>query len=174
MKKLSVLLALTLLSAACSDSGKEAENAPLSENQAEKQTVESGETIVVKPEYDVKYEETTYSYAAGALPAQCDKGSDIICAIEQMAKCTIDPKQEECLAAKLPKFVFMPDEESLQRPSEMSFRVTKIKPVSADMIEVYTESSCNGVWFGLCKGNIIYVLSNKSGKWVVKDVYARE
>lgn len=67
----------------------------------------------------------------------------------------------------------MPDEESLQRPSEMSFRVTKIKPVSADMIEVYTESSLQRRLVRARKGNIIYVLSNKSGKWVVKDVYAR-
>jgi len=42
------------------------------------------------------------------------------------------------------------------------------------MIEVYTQGSCNGMWFGLCEGNIIYVLSNKNGFWAVKDVYARE
>ena len=69
------------------------------------------------------------------------------------------------------KLTFMEDE-SLQRPSQASFQIVKLKPIDAHTVEVYTKSDCNGVWFGLCKGNIIYVLNNRSGNWTVKDIYA--
>lgn len=86
-------------------------------------------------------------------------------------KCTINHKLPECDPKKLPKFTFMEDE-SLQRPSQASFQIVKLKPIDAHTVEVYTKSDCNGVWFGLCKGNIIYVLNNRSGNWTVKDIYA--
>ena len=56
--------------------------------------------------------------------------------------------------------------------TELTFEILKIKPIDANTVEIYTKGTCNGNWFGLCNGNIIYVLSNKSGSWVVKDIYA--
>lgn len=64
------------------------------------------------------------------------------------------------------------EDDSLQRPTKASFQIVRLKPIDANTVEVYTKSDCNGVWFGLCKGNIVYVLSNKSGSWAVKDLYA--
>lgn len=91
--------------------------------------------------------------------------------MESMAKCTIDPGRADCDRSKMPDFVFMNDE-SLQRPTEMSFRVYKLKPLNDGSVEAYTESTCNGNWFGLCQGNVIYVLSPNGNDWKVKDVYA--
>lgn len=169
MKKLWLVFGLLVFAGACSDKQEEQnpENLPLEE------VLEEGEQVVVRPNFDIKFEEETYIYKFGESQAGCDKGSDVVCAIDLYAKCTLDPKGSECDKKKMPKFVFM-DDESLQRPTEMRFKIVKIKPVDANMIEVYTQGSCNGMWFGLCEGNIIYVLSNKNGFWAVKDVYARE
>lgn len=171
MKKLWMVLVLLTFVAACSD--KKDEQAQNPENVPLEKALEEGEQIVVRPDFDIKFEEVTYSYKLGKTQKGCDKGSDIVCAIDLYMKCTLNFKDSECVKNKLPKFVFM-DDESLQRPTEMSFKIIKIKPIDTNMIEVYTESTCNGMWFGLCEGNIIYVLSNKSGSWVVKDVYAME
>ena len=73
----------------------------------------------------------------------------------------------------MPKFVFMEDE-SLQRPTSQSYKITKIKPLSDGSVEVYTQSTCNGNWFGLCNGNIIYVMSHQDNHWIVKEIYAIE
>ena len=54
------------------------------------------------------------------------------------------------------------------------FKIHKIKPVAADMVEIHTDSTCNGNWFGLCQGNIIYVLVPNGDSWRVKDIYAIE
>lgn len=64
------------------------------------------------------------------------------------------------------------EDESLQRPTEMTFRVYKLKPLKSGSVELYTESTCNGNWFGLCQGNIIYVLTPNGDKWNVNDIYA--
>jgi len=95
----------------------------------------------------------------------------MMCAIELAAKCTINPKHKECDKNLLPSFIFMEDE-SLQRPTEISFRVYKLKPLQGGIIEAYTESSCNGGWFGLCQGNVIYVLSSQGSGWKVNDIYS--
>ena len=50
--------------------------------------------------------------------------------------------------------------------------ISKLKPLNDGTVEVYTQSTCNGVWFGLCNGNIIYVMKNVNNKWQVKDIYA--
>lgn len=169
MNKLWLTLGLLFLTSACSDKPDE----PYQTDLAEEKVLEEGEPIVVRPNFDIKFEEETYTYKLGEKQKNCDKGSEVVCAIDLYAKCTLDPKGSACDRQKMPKFVFMEDE-SLQRPTEMRFKIVRIKPIDANMIEVYTQSSCNGMWFGLCEGNIIYVLSNKSGGWVVKDVYARE
>ena len=57
------------------------------------------------------------------------------------------------------------NDESLQRPTEMSFRVYKLKPLNDGSVEAYTESTCNGNWFELFQGNIIYVLSPNGKDW---------
>lgn len=171
MKKLWMMLLLVAFVSGCSD--KKEEQTQNTENVPLEAALEEGEQIVVQPNFDIEFEETTYRYKLGETQKGCNKGSEVACAIDLYMKCTLNFKDSECAKDKLPKFVFM-DDESLQRPTEMSFKITKIKPIDTHMIEVYTESTCNGMWFGLCEGNIIYVLSNKSGGWVVKDVYAME
>lgn len=168
MKNLWLILGILAFVSGCSD--KKEQNP---EDIRLEEALEDGEEIVVQPSFDVTFDDITHSYKLGTLTTGCNKGSEIVCAIDLYAKCTIDPSGEECRKNRLPKFVFMEDD-SLGRPDEISFKIIKIKPIDANMIEVYTQSSCNGTWFGLCNGNIIYVLSNKSGQWVVKDVYARD
>ena len=168
MKNFWFALGAVLLISSCSD--KKEEQTQVSELSTE-QALEAGEQIVAKPQFDIKFEEITYHYDATNLPVKCDKGSEVVCAIDLQLKCTINHKLPECDPKKLPKFTFMEDE-SLQRPSQASFQIVKLKPIDAHTVEVYTKSDCNGVWFGLCKGNIIYVLNNRSGNWTVKDIYA--
>ena len=167
MKKFLFALGSVLLISACSDKQDETVQTQTEQEQA----LEAGEQVIAKPQFDIKFEDIVYSYESGKLPEGCDKGSDIVCAIDMQVKCTIDPKFAECDPKKLPKFTFMEDD-ILQRPTQASFQIVKLKPIDANTVEVYTQSDCNGVWFGLCKGNIVYVLSNKSGGWTVKDLYA--
>ena len=168
MKKIWLVLSAVAFISACSD---KAEEQTSQQKDSAYQIIDENETIVAQPQYDIKFEDVIYQYDANNLLQECDKGSDIICAIDLQVKCTINHKLPECDAQKLPKFTFMEDE-SLQRPTQASFQIVRIKPIDATTIEVYTSSDCNGVWFGLCKGNIVYVLSNKSGEWSVKDLYA--
>lgn len=116
-----------------------------------------------------------FSFDINTLTPGCPTDSQIVCAINMSIKCTINPQFSECAenASSMPKFVFMEDE-SLQRPTSQSYKITKIKPLQDNTIEVYTQSTCNGNWFGLCNGNIIYVMDSSSGKWIVKDIYAVE
>ena len=171
MKKLGSVLAAILLITACSDP-QEQKNTDAEALPAEA-VLEQGEEIVVQPKFDIQFEDMVYSYDAVNLPGKCEKGSDVICAIDLQVKCTINPKLSECDVKKLPKFTFM-DDESLRRPTQQTFQVVKIKPIDPYTIEVYTKGTCNGVWFGLCQGNIVYVLHHKDGVWVVKDLYALE
>jgi len=131
------------------------------------QTESSSQSQTTSPEY----EKITFSYKQGELPDGCRVDSAMMCAIELAAKCTINPKHKECDKNLLPSFIFMEDE-SLQRPTEISFRVYKLKPLQGGIIEAYTESSCNGGWFGLCQGNVIYVLSSQGSGWKVNDIYS--
>ena len=105
----------------------------------------------------------------------CDSDSEIVCTINLAVKCTLNPDFSECKSAKdkLPSFVFMQDE-TLQRPTFQSYKITKLKPRSDGAVEVYTQSSCNGNWFGLCNGNIIYVMKNYDSQWHIIDMYALE
>lgn len=120
-------------------------------------------------------ENTVYTFDINTLKPGCDNNSEIICAINNSIKCTINPQFEDCEANKelMPHFVFMEDE-SLQRPTSQSYKISKLKPRADGAVEVFTQSTCNGNWFGLCNGNIIFVMENKNGNWAVKDLYALE
>ena len=168
MRKFLCAFSALLLISACSDEKTTNQDTSTLSTQ---EALEKGEEIVARPQFDVEFEDVVYRYDINNLPQGCDKGSDIVCAIDLQVKCTINPKLAECDAKKLPRFTFMEDE-SLQRPTQSSFQIVKLKPIDATTVEVYTKSDCNGVWFGLCKGNIVYVLSNAKGTWVVKDLYA--
>ncbi|MBR2299230.1 MAG: hypothetical protein IJ870_01490 [Alphaproteobacteria bacterium] len=127
-----------------------------------------------KPSVTTKtFDDKVFIYQAGDLKKDCDLNSEMACAVEFAVKCTLNPDFDGCRDSKLPKFIFMSDE-ALQRPSEMSFKITKIKPINSDLVEIHTDSTCNGNWFGLCQGRIIYVLVPSSESWRVKDIYAIE
>lgn len=119
------------------------------------------------------FDNRVYSYKADNLSDKCYLDSPMICAVEKAVKCTLNPDMAFCADAKLPNFIFMTDE-ALGRPSEMSFKVAKIKPINTDLIEIHTDGKCNGNWFGLCNGRIIYVLVPLGDAWRVKDIYAIE
>ncbi|MBO5443390.1 MAG: hypothetical protein J6A33_06345 [Alphaproteobacteria bacterium] len=166
MKKIISVFALAALISACSDNQENS-----TENLSTQEALESGEVVVVAPQIDIDFENKQYSYTLNQIETGCDKGNDAVCAIDLTLKCTLNPKFSECDPKKMPKFVFMEDE-SLGRPTELTFEILKIKPIDVNTAEIYTKGTCNGNWFGLCNGNIIYVLSNKSENWVVKDIYA--
>ena len=129
-----------------------------------------------KPEVSTGIDsETVFSFDINTLKPGCDNESQIVCAINASIKCTINPAFAECTEQKayMPNFIFMEDE-SLQRPTSQSYKITKIKPLPDGTVEVYTQSTCNGNWFGLCNGNIIYVMDYQNNRWVVKDLYAIE
>lgn len=169
MKKLLALFGFIALISACSDRDEKK-----AEELTTEEALEQGETIVVRPQIDITFEEgKIYAYGPDNLQVPCSEQNEALCAIDAAAKCTINPKMEQCDKKKMPKFIFMEDE-SLERPTEMSYEIVKVKPLDANNIEIYTKGDCNGGWFGLCKGNIIYVLSKYSGSWAVKDIYAME
>ena len=118
---------------------------------------------------------TVFSFDVNNLQTGCNSDSELVCSINYTIKCILNPLFEECEKLKdtFPSFVFMQDE-SLQRPTFQSYKITKLVPREDGSIEVYTQSSCNGNWFGLCNGNIVYVMKNLDSKWYIKDMYALE
>ncbi len=155
MKKISVFLSLFLIIASCSKTDTTSEN-----------TKKATETLDKK---------TVFSFDVNSLTTGCTNSSEIVCAINQTIKCTLNPEFDGCAQAKdkIPSFVFMQDE-SLQRPTFQSYKVIKLTPREDGAVEVYTQSSCNGNWFGLCSGNIIYVMKHIDSAWIVSDMYATE
>ena len=119
--------------------------------------------------------DTVFSFDVSNLKTGCDNDSDLVCTINYAVKCTLNPKFDDCEKQKdkLPSFIFMEDE-SLKRPTFQSYKITKMLPREDGAVEVYTQSSCNGNWFGLCNGNIIYVMKNLDSKWYIKDMYTLE
>lgn len=119
--------------------------------------------------------ETVFSFNANNLQSGCDNSSEMICTINLAVKCILNPDFSECKSAKdiLPAFVFMQDE-SLQRPTFQSYKISSLTPRSDGSIEVKTQSSCNGNWFGLCNGNITYIMKYAKSKWHISDMYATE
>lgn len=119
--------------------------------------------------------ETLFAFNKDSLDAECLEKDPQLCAVEQAVKCTINPDLENCRSLNLPKFIFMQDP-GLERPTEISYKVTNKRVLVNNNVEIYTDSSCNGGWFGLCQGTVIYVLSEPEGgnEWFVKDIYAIE
>ncbi len=132
-----------------------------------------------KPETTTQAEETlpetVFSFNTQNVTTECSKDlNDMLCAVESAVKCTLKPDLENCAKLNLPQFIFMTDP-TVERPTEMNYKFInkEIQPNGA--VDMYTESSCNGGWFGLCQGTVIYVLEqNKNNKWFVKDIYAIE
>lgn len=118
---------------------------------------------------------TVFSFDVNSLKTGCDYDSELVCTINNAVKCTLNPLFKECekLKDRLPAFVFMQDE-NLQRPTFQSYKINKLTPREDGAIEVYTQSTCNGNWFGLCNGNIVYVMKSIDSKWYIKDMYALE
>ncbi|MBR1915357.1 MAG: hypothetical protein IJ830_02825 [Alphaproteobacteria bacterium] len=119
------------------------------------------------------YNNKVYAYDKDHLKTACDLSSPMACAVEYAIKCTLNPDFDDCRDSKLPKFIFMSDK-SLKRPTQMTFKIAKIKPINNELIEIHTDSTCDGNWFGLCQGRVIYVLVPSNNAWRVKDIYAIE
>lgn len=120
--------------------------------------------------------EDTYTLNLQNLPTECSLNNSILCAVESAVKCTINPEYGQCDKKRLPKFIFMTDQ-SVNRPTEISFKFISKKPLPNNTVEIYTESNCNGTWFGLCEGTVIYVLApdeQNADSWLVRDIYAVE
>jgi hypothetical protein len=119
--------------------------------------------------------ETIFSFGLHNMEEGCSSSSEMICIINASIKCTLDPLFKECKKYKnrIPPFIFMQDE-NLKRPTTQSYKITKLVPRNDGTIEVVTNSSCNGNWFGLCNGNIIYVMKNINSNWHIIDIYAVE
>ena len=107
---------------------------------------------------------------------KCTLNNAMLCAVENAVKCTIKPEPATCSKQSLPKFIFMTDQ-SVDRPTEISFKFLNKKPLPNNTVEIYTESNCNGSWFGICEGTVIYVLApngDNAAAWKVNDIYAIE
>ncbi len=165
MKKLMIVLYLIFLFCFC---GYLLHKTP-------KKTVSEPNEVaeVVEP----RLPETLFTFNKDSLPKDCMIENVQLCAVEQAIKCTIDPNfdkcQEEKNKGKLPQFIFI-TESGTDRPSEISYKFTDKKILNNQTVEYYTDSTCNGTWFGLCHGRIIYVLAPDSEGWIVKDIYAIE
>ena len=161
MKNLFLIFSFILLLGACDN------------NQARQEKV--SEVQVSLPE-DLT---TIYSYNKDSLSEECPSDNEIVCAIDKIVKCALNPKLSLCDSKNMPEFLFYDDsifaEDNVEgRPSEQSFKILKHKILDDHTIEVYTEGQCDHNWFGACQGNIIYIMDNGSGQWLVKDLYAVE
>ena len=121
-----------------------------------------------------KVEDSLHKYSASDLNEKCEVEDVVFCAIEKTVKCTLNPELSYCNKKDIPSFILGKTEENV-RPTEISFSITKIKPLPESRdISVYTKSDCNASWFGLCKGTVIYSLTPKDGEWVVNNIFALE
>ena len=158
MKNFVLMLCACLMLAACSD-----------------KNTDTAEVTSVNDSVLTDFSEKTFEVNAATAAQPCGLNSETVCAVIDYISCSINPNLQKCRDSKsfLPSFVFMNDE-SLERPTWQKFQIVKIKPLSSGDMEIYATSTCDGKWFGLCQGNIIFVLTNKNSRWFVKDVYARE
>ena len=118
--------------------------------------------------------ETVYSFNAQDITEECSEDvNEMLCSVEKAVKCTLKPDMEICAKLNLPPFIFMKDP-TVERPTEMNYKFINKIVLPNGTTEIHTESSCNGGWFGLCQGTIIYVLGQTGGKWNVRDIYAIE
>lgn len=165
MPKFLAIFLLSSLIAACS---------PQDDSQKKSNSSDSA-TLSTTATPDAAPGDETFSFSAASLTPGCDSESKMVCAINLMLKCTINPNFAECASNKksMPKFIFMVDD-SLDRPTEITYQVSKIKPRSDGTVEVHTQSTCNGNWFGECNGNIIYVMEPQNDNWIVNNLYSVE
>ena len=163
MKKIFLLLATLALLPACSDEKTD------SQTQSEPPSKEI--QMFKLPSQEILNQK--FSFNATDADSVFANQNEIINAINGAVKCTLSPKNQTCTALNIPKFILMEDE-SLQRPTQMQYQITKIKPLAGGLLHIYTQSQCNNNWFGLCQGNIIYVLQNKHNQWEVIDIFAME
>ena len=166
MRKFLASLCCLLVLNACNDKKTE-----------QSQQIDSVSLPTIDIPSDIK--EKTFSYQKNNLPDSCEIENEIICAIENAVKCALNPSKSYCHKDSLPDFIFYDDAMFAEggvagRPTEQSFKLTKIKTIDEHTIEAITHGKCNNNWFGACEGNIIYVLSNQSGSWQVKEIYAIE
>lgn len=163
MKPFIIIAAAMLMLGACSDKPEDQKSEDLATLTSTDDTTTSAPKI--------EYENQVFEFDAANIDPKCDKDSQLVCALDLAIKCTLNPKMAECDKNKLPGYIFFEDE-NLGRPTKMSYRIYKLKPLDANMISVYTEGTCNGNLMGLCQGNIIYVMGLEEGQWQVKDTYA--
>lgn len=114
-----------------------------------------------------------YTFNIENTAEECSQDNPQFCAVENAVKCTVSPDLEFCKNLNLPEFIFMKDP-NVDRPSEISYKIVNKKVLPNNTTEIYTESACNGNWFGLCQGTVIYVLAPAGETWQVKDIYAIE
>lgn len=123
---------------------------------------------------ELKLPDTVFTFTSAELSPDCTSDDVMFCAVETAVKCTLNPDFAPCAKADLPKFIFMRDS-SLDRPTEISYKIIDKKTLPNDTVGIYTESNCNGTWFGLCQNTIVYVLAPKAeNSWFVKEIYAIE
>ena len=164
MKKLLTTLCFILALTACKDKQEPTENKS------------TNLTIQISMPADP---DKIYNYQKDNLSETCESDSEIVCAIENVVKCALNPTAPYCDKNTMPEFLFYDDsmfaeDDVLGRPSEQSFKITKIKPLDNQTIEVFTQGQCDKNWFGVCEGNVIYVMTKQFGPWQVQDVYAIE
>ena len=164
MKKFLLLLPLALLLNACSDDTDNTADSSQEIAAKEIQMFSIPATDIINRQFSFSTQDSDSAFA--------DK-NEIVSAINNTIKCTLNPKNPSCKSISLPKFILMEDE-SLQRPTQMQYKISKIMPLMEGMLHIYTQSQCNNNWFGLCQGNIIYVLQNKHNQWEVIDIFAME
>lgn len=118
--------------------------------------------------------DSVHTYMAADVKSGCSTDDGIFCAVELAVKCTLAPELDGCVKGRVPSFILAKPDVT-ERPTEMSFSLKKIKPIaeSGEMF-VYTKSTCDKVWFGLCEGTVVYSLTAQDGAWVVTNVYALE
>lgn len=161
LKKIIVIIALLLLVGFSVSLVYKTNNARVKENQNE-------------PVKEAELPDTVFVFSKDTLTEGCSQNDEQFCAVEKAVKCTINPDLNGCSEANLPKFIFMQDP-GLDRPTEIRYKIVNKRVLVNNNVEIHTESSCNGGWFGLCQGTVIYVLSEpEGGKWFVKDIYAIE
>jgi len=165
-KIIVVLCMLGLLGFSCS---------LLKKSEPQEKTDIQNEEVTVQKEEE-KLPDSLYTFNIENLPQECAEQNEMLCAVEKAIKCTIDTNMKNCHELDLPKFIFMSDQ-SIERPTEISYKFINKKVLPNNTVEIYTDSVCNAKWFGLCQGTVIYVLvpANSTVKeWHVKDIYAIE
>lgn len=170
MKHIAFIICCLLSLTACGDK---------QENNKTTNNPETSISTTEQPKLNISIDGTLYSFEKDKLTEKCISTNEITCAIETTIKCALLPTASYCNPKTMPDFIFyddamFADDNGLGRPTQQSFKITKIKQLSPNKIEVFTEGDCDKNWFGNCKGNIIYILEHTNNQWNVKELYALE